>query len=545
MSQRTLKGDVFGGLTAAVVALPLALAFGVASGLGPLAGVYGAIAIGFFASVFGGTPSQISGPTGPMTVITAVVVTQYANDLTMVFTIVMLGGVMQMLFGALKVGRAIAYTPYSVISGFMTGIGIIIILLQLPAFFGLEQLSGPPAGVLLQLGELIQQLNPHALIVAAATLLVTIFWPGRWRKVLPSPLAALIIGSLLANLALTNAPLLGAIPTGLPQLYMPTFQLGQLSQAIQPAFVLALLGSIDSLLTSLVADSLTRTQHRPNRELLGQGFGNICAGILGGIPGAGATMRTVVNVQAGGRGRLSGVIHAITLLVLVLLLAPLTGKLPHAVLAGILLKVGWDIIDWGYLRVLLQLPRDKVLVMLITLALTVFVDLITAVAVGLIVASIVTAMRTEKDELSRMQSGTAADVSNLTDDEQQLLEGHSQSIAVLSMTGRFSYASARALNKHLTMLDANHKVLILDLSKVAYVDPSMALAMRDLLRSAEDDKRECVIVCDDQHAMLPLRAFRVFGRIPPDNIVNDSHKAVARAAVIVKRGEQESLHDGA
>lgn len=534
MSRASLRGDIFGGLTAAVVALPLALAFGVASGLGPLAGVYGAIAVGLMASLVGGTPAQISGPTGPMTVVTAAVVVQYADNLSMVFTIIMLGGIMQMLLGLLKVGKAIAYTPYSVISGFMTGIGIIIILLQLPAFFGLAQFAGPPASVLLHLDQLWQSLNLHALLVAVATLLITIFWPMRWRRFLPAPLAALIIGALLANLLLTGAPVLGKIPSGLPQLHWPDLSPSLLGQAIQPAFVLALLGSIDSLLTSLVADSLTRTRHSPNRELIGQGLGNLCAGLIGGISGSGATMRTVVNIQAGGRGATSGILHAITLLLLILVLAPLTGRIPHAVLAGILLKVGWDIIDWGYLRVLLKLPRDKVLVMLITLLLTVFVDLITAVAVGLIVAGIVNAMRIEQDELSRMKARSAADAGDLSEAEQALLENQEEEVAILSMTGRFSYASARALSQRMTVLDGQHKVLILDFSQLAYVDPSMALAIRDLLHAAEDNQLDCIIVCHEQDSLAPLQAFRVFARTHPDNIVTDRHQAVKRAVTLIQ-----------
>ncbi|GAB4119006.1 MAG: SulP family inorganic anion transporter [Wenzhouxiangellaceae bacterium] len=541
MSQPSLSGDLFGGLTAAVVALPLALAFGVASGLGPLAGVYGAIAIGFFASAFGGTPAQISGPTGPMTVVTAAVVAQYAENLNMAFTIIMLGGVMQMLLGVLKVGKAIAYTPYSVISGFMSGIGIIIILLQLPALFGVPQVEGAAAAVLLQLDQLWHSLNLHALLVGLGTLLVALLWPARWQRWLPAPLAALIAGSLLANLLLTRAPVLGELPFGLPTLHWPGLQASQLTQAIQPAFVLALLGSIDSLLTSLVADSLTRTQHRPNRELLGQGLGNTIAGLVGGIPGAGATMRTVINIQAGGRGRTSGIVHAVTLLLLVLVLAPVTGKIPHAVLAGILLKVGWDIIDWGYLRVLLQLPRDKVLVMLITLILTVFVDLITAVAVGLIVAGIVTAMRTERDELSRVQAGSAAAVDDLSAAEQQLLAGSGDAIAILSMSGRFSYASARALNQRLALLDSQHRVLILDFGRLAYVDPSMALAIRDLLHAAADHRLHCVVVCPHQQALSPLQAFQVFARSHPDDIVTDRHAALTRAVQIINQTNQINL----
>src|SRR5690606_33210131 len=355
-----LRGDVFGGITAAVIALPLALAFGVASGAGAIAGLYGAVALGFFASVFGGTPSQVSGPTGPMTVVMAAVIATHSTNLAEAFTVVMIGGVIQIVLGMARVGRYIAYTPYSVVSGFMTGIGVIIIILQLLPFIGaptasdgvlgtIETLSRP-AGLPFDLGTLA---------LATACLAVLIFWPPALQRVIPGPLAVLVAGTLAATLFLDGTPVIGEVPTGLPSLVPPTLSLGAWPQLLQGGFILALLGSIDTLLTSLVADSITRTQHDSDKELVGQGIGNFIAGLIGGLPGAGATMRTVLNLRAGGRTPVSGAVHALLLLALALGLGPVVSNVPHAVLAAILMKVGWDIIDWGYLKRARRAPREK------------------------------------------------------------------------------------------------------------------------------------------------------------------------------------------
>ena len=286
-SFQSLRGDIFGGVTAAVVGLPVALAFGVASGLGALAGIYGAIAVGFFAAVFGGTRSQISGPTGPMAVAMAVIVTTHADSLAEAFTIVIMAGLIQILLGVMRIGRFVAFTPYSVISGFMSGIGIIIMLLQTLPFLGAPGASGGPIGVVRALPNALNNVNLSALVIAFVTLVVGVLWPRQLRRYFPPTLAALAAGTLLGVLWLTNTPVIGEVPTGLPQIELPVFSLSLLVKAIEPALILALLGSIDSLLTSLIADAMTRTHHNPDRELIGQGIGNLVAGFIGGLPGAG------------------------------------------------------------------------------------------------------------------------------------------------------------------------------------------------------------------------------------------------------------------
>ena len=526
-------GDITGGLTAAVVALPLALAFGVASGVGPIAGLYGAIAVGFFAAVFGGTDTQVSGPTGPMTVVMAVIVSQHAHDLPTAFAIVFLGGILQILFGVLRLGQYVSYTPYSVISGFMSGIGVIIILIQTLPFFGIATVPGGPLGAIQNWYRIPAEFNLHALIIACISLAVMIFWPQRLRSVIPPPLAALFIGTLLAYFFLTDAPIIGNVPTGLPELHIPVLSLESLPGIIQPAVILALLGSIDSLLTSLVADSVTRTRHNSNMELIGQGLGNMAAGLIGGLPGAGATMRTVVNIRAGGKTPYSGALHSLVLLALVLGLGPIAEKIPHAVLAGILAKVGWDIIDWGYVKRIHRAPREKVAVMLVTMGLTVFVDLITAVAVGLILAGFVTARWMEQEELKGVTAVALSQNEDLPEIDAADLKKCDGKVALVRLRGHFSYASARELVQRTNWVAKRHKVIVFDFTDAARVDTSAAIAIEELIDQAKSEAKGCYVAGLSGDAEATLRSLGILDQLPADHIIATRHEAIRAAAAVV------------
>ena len=340
-----LRGNLFGGLTAAVIALPLGLAFGVASGLGAAAGIYGAIILGFFAALFGGTPTQISGPTGPMTVVMAAAVATLGGDLGMVAAVVAIAGLLQIAFGFARIGRFVRFIPYPVISGFMSGIGVIIILLQLNPFLGLPS-DASVLNVVVSLPAHLPQTNISAMLLASAALAVVFLTPARIAKLVPSPLIALVVLTPLSVWLQLPVERIGAIPAELPEIILPTLTVEHYTTILSLAFTLAVLGTIDTLLTSIVADSITRTKHQPDRELIGQGIGNALCGVVGAVPGAGATMRTVINVKSGGTNRLSGMIHAVTLLLIVLFFAPLAAQIPLAVLAGILIKVGGDILAY-------------------------------------------------------------------------------------------------------------------------------------------------------------------------------------------------------
>ena len=484
-----IRGDIFGGLTAAVVALPLALAFGVVSGAGPIAGIYGAIAVGFFAALFGGTPAQVSGPTGPMTVVMTAIVVQYQHDPAMAFTVVMLGGLFQIVFGVLRIGRFIDLMPYPVVSGFMSGIGCIIIILQIAPLFGHDIPSGGTMGVLSSLSGIVANPNIQALSVGLLALAIAAFTPARIGKVIPAPLIALFVGTGLVLTLLPGTPVLGEVPTGLPEFRLPVFDAAAIPHMVGSALVLAILGSLDSLLTSLIADSVTRTHHKSDRELIGQGIGNMVAGLIGGLPGAGATMRTVINVRAGGRTPISGAFHALVLLALVLGLAPLASHIPHAVLAGILFMVGIDIIDWRYLKRIRRAPKEGVFFMLVVLGLTVFVDLIVAVAAGVVMASLLFVKRMADIQAADMKSATApgSDLA-MTVAESALLQQADGRLLLFDLGGPVSFGAAKALSRRLGMADA-YDVLVLDFGAVTLIDSSASLALEDVvLEALEQDK---------------------------------------------------------
>ena len=529
-----IRGDIYGGLTAAVVALPLALAFGVASGAGPMAGLYGTIIVGFFAALLGGTPSQISGPTGPMTVVMAVIFLRYADQPGTAFTIVLMGGLLQILFGALRVGRYINLVPFPVVSGFMSGIGCIIIILQLAPLIGQ---SHPGANVVQSLSALpgdIAAINWQAALIACVTLGIVYFTPRSIQRLVPTPLIALVIGTLVVWLFLAGVPTLGEIPTGLPELQLPSLDWLTLTDMVGSALVLALLGSIDSLLTSLVADSVTRTHHNSNRELIGQGIGNFLAGLFGAIPGAGATMRTVANVRAGGRTPISGMVHSLVLLAVVLGAGPIAGHIPHAVLAGILIKVGIDIIDWGYLRRIVRAPRAGIAIMAVVLGLTVFVDLIVAVAVGIVSASLLFVKRMSDLELENVRE-TSED-RPLTPVEAEILARHADDLLIYYISGPMNFCAAKGLTRRIAVT-GEFKVLVLDLSDMTFVDTSASIAIEDILANATELGLDALVVGLRPRVRNTLERLGVTDSIPANYCLETRAEALSYAAeLIAKRG---------
>ena len=523
---RTFQGDFFGGLTSAVVALPVALAFGIASGLGAAAGLYGAIAVGFFASAFGGTRSQISGPTPSMTVAMAVIVTTHAGTLTEALTIVVMGGLLQVLLGVFKVGRYVAYTPHVVISGFMSGIGIVIMLIQVLPFLGAPTSPEGPMGAVRELPAALANINPSALAIALATLTVGIFWPQRLARLLPAPIVGLIGGTLLGLFWLTDAPVIGQIPAGLPGLQLGLPSAGFLIGAIQPAIILALLGSVDSLLTSLIADSLTGTRHKPNRELIGQGLGNMVAGLFGGLPGAGATMGTVTNIRAGGTTQVSGILRSVLLLALLLGLGRFVEPIPHAALAGILMKIGWDVIDWRLLLRIHRIQRHYLFVMLMTLSLTVLVDLVTAVAIGLIAAGMAHARQLEGLELDSVVSVPLLDRTFFAGDARMAnVDPLSARVGLVALRGSFTVASSHKLVAVISVDIRDHDVVIFDFSGATHLDDSAAMVIERLIDVAGKAETEIIVTGLAGSVNDTLDTLNILQRVPEDRIVETLDEA--------------------
>lgn len=541
ISTNNIKGDLFGGVTAAIVALPLALAFGVASGAGAAAGLWGAVLVGLFAALFGGTPTLISEPTGPMTVVMTAVIaslTAQAPDretgMAMAFTVVMLAGVFQIAFGFLKLGRYITQMPYTVISGFMSGIGFILVILQIGPFLGQAIPKGGVMGTLNALPQLLANARLPEVVLALITLAILWLTPAAVKKIAPPQLIALVVGTLLSLTLLNNGGgeeirRIGEIASGFPKLQMPYFELGQLRIMLIDAAVLGMLGCIDALLTAVIADSITRTEHNSNKELIGQGLGNLASGLFGGIAGAGATMGTVVNIQAGGRSALSGISRAVILMVVILAFSGVAAQIPQAVLAGIALKVGVDIVDWGFLKRAHLISIKGALIMYLVIALTVLVDLIAAVGIGVFIANILTI-----DKMSALQARSVKSVSTgdgdlmLADDEKALLDQGKGQVLLFQLNGAMIFGVAKAIGREHNAI-GECKAVIFDLSEVSHLGVTAALAVENAVEEAIEKGRQVFVVGASGTTQRRLEKLGLYKKLSADRTSLSRRDALQQA----------------
>ena len=375
-----IKGEVFGGITAGVIALPMAIGFGVASGLGAAAGLYGAIIVGFIAAILGGTKAQISGPTGPTTVFVATIAAANTGNISVAFVIVALCGVFQIILGLCRVGRYIHYVPPAVVSGFMSGVGCLIIITQLYPFLGMTGQSS-----MLQAAKSLltmDMVTVQCMILGVATLLLLTL--RKIGAIIPISFFALSVVTAASMILKLDIPTSGAIPSGMPAIAIAPIGVESLFYVISIAFALALLASTDALMTSLIADYMTNTKHNSDRELIGQGLGNMISGLFGGTACSSSTVPTVANITTGARGRLSGVVHAILLFMALLFLGPIVESIPLAVLAGILIKTGIDILNHGFIKDFRQTSKADMIVKVAVMLITVFGNLLVAVGVGMV-----------------------------------------------------------------------------------------------------------------------------------------------------------------
>ena len=542
---KNLSGDVFGGIAAAVATLPLAIAFGVTSGAGAIAGLYGAVFVGLFAALFGGTQAQISGPTGPMTVVMAAIFTHYTSLYAdqpemggaLAFTVVILGGGFQILFGALKIGKYFNTLPNTVVSGFMSGIGIIMILLQLGPLCGYPVANGP-INAFKAIPSYLNHPDISALILGALAICVVYLLPTRINRILPAPMLALIVGMLVFVGFFPDAQtrLLGAIPSVLPNPQLPSIELPLLADMLKSALMLAVLGSINSLRTSLVADNITRTYHNPDRELLGQGIGNVAAGLFGGLPGAGANMRTKVNIRSGGTTPLSGIFHAFILLLATLAVGSFAMYIPQAVLAGILVKVGTDLIDWEYLKRIHTAPRPGVIIMLSVLLITVFVDLITVVAIGIIMASLLLMHRVTEMQLKSIIAVTEPSAElPLSEAELKIIERAKGRILLYHMSGPMSFGAAASMVQKLAAFD-DYDVLVLDLTDVPVIDYSVSHALEVMVRDTQELGHNVLISGARPNVKSYLKQQGVLAHLKRGHLHSRRMEALQNAAQLLRNG---------
>ncbi len=532
-----VRGDVFGGITAAVIALPMALAFGVASGAGAEAGLYGAILVGLFAALFGGSPTLISEPTGPMTVVfTAVIATLIASDpeqgMAMAFTVVIMAGIFQIVFGLMRLGKYVTLMPYTVVSGFMSGIGIILIILQIGPLLGQANPSGGTLAILQHLPELFAGIQTQELALGVLTIVILFFFPARLKRILPPQLVALVVGTVLSLILLDMDAIrrIGEIPTGLPHFQMPVFSAEQWQTMVINALVLGLLGCIDALLTSVIADSLTGGHHNSDKELVGQGIGNIASGLFGGLPGAGATMGTVVNIQAGAQTALSGLVRAGILVIVVLWATGLTATIPLVVLAGIAFKVGFDIVDWTFLKRVHRASIKGAVITYGVIGLTVFVDLIAAVGIGLFVANVFTISRLSEIQADNVQASCDPDTNDidLSEREKQLLRKADGNVMLLTLDGLMNFAASKEITKKLASY-ADCKAMIIDLNRVIHLGVSSALALQSAIDDMLASGHSIYVVGHDGQPLERLRDLGVIKSVKDEHIVADREQALQLA----------------
>ena len=487
------RADLRGGIRAAAVALPLGLAFGVVSGAGPVAGLYCAICTGFFAALFGGTPTQIAGPTGPIAIVMAAVFIQFADQPAAAVGVVMLAGVIQMLLGALRLGRYISLIPYPVISGFGSGVGCIIILMQLNPLLGQPSVTDTVTAVQI-LPASLGDANLWALSVAALALTACQLMPDRIRSVLPAELLVLVLGAVIVSVFGIAIPRLEAPQSLIPSFAWPPLTMLPWREMWFSALGLALISSLDSLVTSMVADSTSQKFHDSDKELVGQGIGNLIAGLVGVIPGAGTKARTKANIRAGGVSPLSAIFHSLLLLTLVLVAGELIRFIPAALLSGILLYIGIQSIDWTYIKRFPYAPRGGVLIMVVVWVLAVFVSVVTAVAVGVVMASLALVKRMADLQLESVELSTEGQAqSRLSEAEEIAFNQCGENVLLIHLGGPLTFGAANGLTRRLSNI-GKYRSVILDLSDVPHIDDSAALALENILRRARSNDQLMILV---------------------------------------------------
>ena len=532
-----LKGDMFGGLVSAVMMVPVALGFGALSGLGPVAAFYGAIAVGFFTAALGGAAPMISGPSALITIFTAVIISSYADSLAEAFTIVMMAGVFQIAFGLLRLGRFANWLPFPVVRGVFVGVGGYIFMTQTLWFLGAP--IEPGIGVFEVIASwpnAILNLNVHALAVSVITLAVFILWPDRFHRVVPDALVALVAGALAGVFLFSQAPTIGDTPIGLPDIQAPVLQGSILLDAIQPALILAFLSSMYNLLTALIIDPLTGRTHQPNRELVGLGIGNILTGAVGGLPGAASAPCALLAARAGGRTAVTGIVCAAVLLAILFGLGRAIAYIPHAAFAGILIKVGWDMMDFRFLRRIPRLSPDIGLVTLLTALLSLVVDVISAIAVGFIVSGMANALRFQSQQLNQTISTPLLDMVIFPDAMADPdFDPFRARVGLLSLRGSYSIASAREIVRVISPDLADHEIVIFDFSETTGMDDSAAMAVEDLINSiVRDQDKVCIVSGLSDNLEETLSSLGIFDSVPTEDFAEDMDEAKLIAARILE-----------
>lgn len=517
----TFKGDLFGGIIATIIAFPQALAFGVASGMGASAGIWGAIILSLFAGILGCNLPLISGPTGPTAIIIASIVALYSGDIASVISILALAAIFQMIISMTHVPKMIKYVPYPVISGFLTGIGLIIILLQIAPLFGSAAQSST-IKALMAYPQVFMNINIHALILGCGTLLLLFFTPKCISKIIPVQLLALVIMTTAAYFSGWDVEKISSLTFSLPHFQMPGFTLEMIMKDIPVALTLAFIATSESLLTGIIMDSLTKVKHNSKRLVLAQGFGNLFCALTGSMMGSAATMRSVAAVKTGAKTRISAILSA---LILTLVLFKLTGfiaQIPICVLAAILIKIGYDILDLKVIKVLKFAPKDDLYVLIAVLLLTVFYNLIFALGIGVILAAILYAKRIADDCNVKVTHYNHLDY---TPYEAQIEQESHYKIRILHIDGQFFFGSTTQIVSHFDeMLETEY--IILNYSSGTELDMSAIFALEDIIVRLKDQKIKLILVIPNEKVYAQVKSLEIVSQLGEDSILTDENLAI-------------------
>ena len=521
-----LRGDVLGGLTAGGVVLPVAMGYGVLSGLGPVAGLYGAVAVGIFGSLFGGIRGMVYGPNIAVTITMAVVVAEYADSIQEAATIGILAGLIQMIFGLLGLGRYASYIPSSLTSGFLTAFGTLLIVKQVFFAFGTTAPSGSVVSNILTWPDAARNVNLDALVLTVLCLALSVVWRGRLLRLSPAPFVVLVAGILAGVFLFTDAPTVSEVPSGLPSLQLSAISLEFFLRALQPAFIMALLGAISTFLIALRVDAITGTQHKPNREMFAQGLGNIAAGLTGGNAGSTAP-GSLVNALSGGRSPVAGLTVAGIVLAAILFLGPVAERIPFAVLAAIMIATAPVLIDWRFIKRIHRMSRSYAVVMLLTFGLVLSVDIATAIVIGLVVAALTGSRRLEGLETSALVSVPLLDRAVLEDEDwDDDADPFQARTGMVVFPDRVTVASARELSRILRADIRGHQFSIFDMSRTVYMDDSAAVMMGDLVGVAMARQSRTIVIAGMNDAVLEtVSSMGVLDRVSAENLAADVDEA--------------------
>lgn len=525
--------DLTAGVIVGIVALPLAIAFAIASGVTPDRGLYTAIIAGFLISALGGSRVQIGGPTGAFVVLVYSIVQQHGVDGLIIAT--MMAGLLLIGFGLGRLGAAIKFIPFPVVTGFTAGIAVILIVQQLRDVLGLRLTSAPPE-LIERLGIYLSHLdsvNPAAVGISAGTLLLMWLWP-RLSHTIPAPFVALIVTTVLVQLldlpVETIGTRFGRIDAGFPHLSLPSISLAQTRDLVGPALAIAALGAVESLLSAVVADGMIGGRHRSNMELVAQGVANVVTPLFGGIPATGAIARTATNVKSGGRTPVAGMIHALTLLLITLFLGRLAGLIPLATLAAIVLWVAFKMAEWQVFRSELSAPKSDALVMLSTFLLTVLVDLTTGIGVGMVLASFLFIKRMAEVTNVTLVSQEFQDTRSSPDHSGAIYRREvPRGVEVYEINGPFFFGAAEKFKDTLSQVSKKPKVLIVRMRNVPAIDSTAMHALTDLIRRTRRDGTKVLISDINEQPLLALRRSELLSEIGEINVYPDIDAALEAA----------------